>query len=65
MYVAPTVVPKFADVKNNPFANSGAFGAAEVIQYWLIFAPIPAKIPQNQIMKAIGTLKCPIRNKTM
>jgi hypothetical protein len=29
----PIVVPKLTDDKNNPFAKSGASGAAEEIQY--------------------------------
>lgn len=29
----PIVVPTLADVTNNPFAKSGASGAADVIQY--------------------------------
>ena len=29
----PIVIPKLPHYKNNPFENSGASGAAEVIQY--------------------------------
>ena len=29
----PIVVPKLTDDKNSPFAKSGAFGAADEIQY--------------------------------
>lgn len=30
---APIVVPRLADVKNNPLAKSGASGAEDIIQY--------------------------------
>ena len=45
--VVPIVVPRFADVKNSPLANSGASGAADVIQYWFKFPPTPANIPHS------------------
>ena len=39
------MVPILAEVRNNPFAKSGASGAECDNQYWVIFALIPPSTP--------------------
>ncbi len=52
--VVPIVTPTLPILKNIPFANSGACGAADTIQYWAISLPIPANNPHNAINIIVG-----------
>ncbi|GEM_PF-6777598 len=43
----PMVAPEFTADRKIPFDKSGASGATEIMTYCVIFAEIPASIPQS------------------
>lgn len=57
-------IPRFAAVKYKPLANSGAEGAAEVTQYCMVFATIPAEIPQIKMIIKVGITAIPPTSKS-
>ncbi len=58
----PMVVPEFTADRKIPFDKSGASGATEIMTYCVIFAEIPASIPQSTEIIIIGIKNEPIPN---
>lgn len=58
--LVPIVIPIFVIEKNIPLANSGASGAADVIQYCKILFKTPSRAPHIITRIIVGIFTFPI-----